>query len=112
MKTWIKRSTGKRSLKERHRKEARSEEPGVESKKAGDETKGGVGRVPSDGSLPQEWLSKVKAAADDAVLHLPNQPFQLESGESLPGLIAVAYETYGTLSADRDNASWSPRPHR
>ncbi len=32
-------------------------------------------------------------------------PFALESGESLPSL-RIAYNTYGTLNADRDNVVW------
>lgn len=34
-----------------------------------------------------------------------SDPFPLESGETLPGL-TIAYHTYGTLSAARDNAVW------
>lgn len=34
-----------------------------------------------------------------------NHPFKLESGETLPSL-QIAYHTYGTLSAGKDNAVW------
>lgn len=34
-----------------------------------------------------------------------NEPFTLESGESLPGL-TVAYDTYGTLNEDKSNVVW------
>lgn len=34
-----------------------------------------------------------------------NQPLELESGASLPSL-RIAYHTYGTLSAERDNVIW------
>lgn len=34
-----------------------------------------------------------------------NHPFKLESGEILPSL-RIAYHTYGTLSAGKDNAVW------
>ncbi len=34
-----------------------------------------------------------------------NAPFKLESGEELPGL-QLAYATYGTLNAQRDNVVW------
>lgn len=34
-----------------------------------------------------------------------NHPFKLESGETLPSL-RIAYHTYGTLSAGKDNAVW------
>lgn len=34
-----------------------------------------------------------------------NKPFRLESGEVLPQL-TIAYHTFGTLSADADNAIW------
>ena len=39
------------------------------------------------------------------VLHVrhPDQPFGLKSGQSLPE-VTIAYETYGELSSDRDNA--------
>jgi len=34
-----------------------------------------------------------------------NQPFQLENGQTLPG-ITVAYKTYGSLNADKSNVVW------
>ena len=34
-----------------------------------------------------------------------NQPFMLENGQSLPGIV-IAYDTYGTLNADKSNAVW------
>src|SRR5882724_9642306 len=34
-----------------------------------------------------------------------NQPFELESGLILPG-ITVAYQTYGSLNADKSNTVW------
>lgn len=41
---------------------------------------------------------------DVKFFHYPHT-FQLESGESLPG-ITVAYHTYGTLNADHSNCIW------
>src|SRR6266446_7808722 len=34
------------------------------------------------------------------------EPFQLEGGQVLPG-ITIAYHTYGTLSADKNNVVWA-----
>ncbi len=34
-----------------------------------------------------------------------NQPFTLETGQALPG-ITIAYDTYGTLNADKSNVIW------
>ncbi len=41
---------------------------------------------------------------DDHLFHY-NKPFQLESGESLPGF-QLKYTTLGTLNADRSNVVW------
>ncbi|MBS1562948.1 MAG: homoserine O-acetyltransferase [Bacteroidetes bacterium] len=34
-----------------------------------------------------------------------NQPFTLENGATLPGIV-IAYDTYGTLNADKSNVVW------
>src|SRR6266700_1196349 len=34
-----------------------------------------------------------------------NQPFELENGQTLPGL-TIAYHTYGTLNKDKTNVVW------